>query len=142
MAKLAKRTNVFACGYICAHNSSFHERSIHHTAPLVFQCFYDVRVVWPPEISAPAIFSKNRSVGAYSGQLGHCIYGILPHGARQPDRFPGKRRAFYLVAIESDPGGYHAGGIHRFHPCFVQKRSVEMESLRGFCLSGVGGLFY
>ena len=81
----------------------------------------DHRLVWAFEISTPEIFSKNRLAGIDSGELVHRISGVLPDGAGQQARVPGKRRAFHAIAIESNSGSDYAGGIYCFHPRFIQE---------------------
>lgn len=66
----------------------------------------------------------------------------MPHGTRQQDWVQGKWRSFYIIAAEGDPGSNYVGGFYRFHPGIVQKRGIEVESLRWVCLFGAGSVFY
>jgi hypothetical protein len=98
-----------------------YERFLYHSFTPVFQCIYDHRLVWAFEISTPEIFSKNRLAGIDSGELVHRISGVLPDGAGQQARIPGKRRAFHAIAIESNSGSDYAGGVYCFYPPFIQE---------------------
>jgi len=45
--------------------------------------------------------------GHYTDQLGDRIFRVLFPGTCEPDRFPGKRRAFLTDGVKSNPGGDH-----------------------------------
>lgn len=109
---------------------------------VMFECLYDVCLVWEPEIAGLPLVLETVAASDHPVELAGGGHRIQFYDSGKPDGLYRKWRSVYLVATEGDPGGRIPVCVHHLHGGAVPVGADAPQPSDRFRLPRLGRLFH